>query len=74
MLAYKHCSLIGLYYFFSNTLQTQFRNISEVALRRTMEQHQVVKDVIDTVPLHVAEVCFLDTYTYLNLIKLYSLG
>ncbi|KAH7636243.1 protein D3 [Dermatophagoides farinae] len=42
---------------FNNQTQ-QFRNISEVALRRTMEQHQVVKDVIDTVPLHVAEVKF----------------
>lgn len=32
------------------------RLISEVGLRRTMEAHQVVKDVIDNVPLHVVEV------------------
>ncbi|KAJ6223682.1 hypothetical protein RDWZM_002227 [Blomia tropicalis] len=37
-------------------VQHQRRLISEIALRRTMETHQVVRDVIDTVPLHVAEV------------------
>ncbi|KAH9388565.1 Phosphatidylethanolamine-binding protein 1 [Tyrophagus putrescentiae] len=33
-----------------------YRFISEVGIRRTMEAHQVVKDVIDNPPLHVAEV------------------
>lgn len=34
----------------------QNRSISEMTLRRTMEENQVVKDVIDSVPLNVCEV------------------
>ena len=32
------------------------RFVSDTALRRTMEAHGVVRDVIDSVPLHVAQV------------------
>lgn len=45
------------YYCFISRQAEQFREKSTVSVRRTMEEHQVVKDVIDTVPLNLVEVC-----------------